>query len=140
MPQVLGRPCGPCPWVRANADRLCYPNLAAYAQDTIPELGFGPPTDDDPLAPLGTLFACHHDTQNRLCAGHVATVGHAHPLIRLALIWRLLDPAVLTPGEDWPELFDDYQQMVDTVGHVQPATTIDPAATQEPPQSPRTLR
>jgi len=100
---------------------LRYPNLAAYAHDTIPELGFGPATAADPLAKLGTLFAFHHDSQSRLCAGHVSSVGHEHPLIRLAVIRGLIDPAALQPGDDWPSLYA-YQEMVETVGHAQDTT------------------
>lgn len=139
--QVLHRPCGPCPWVCANAERLTYPNLAEYAAGTIPSLGFGETTAEDPLAPLGLLFACHHDAKKRLCAAHVAVEGHAHPLIRLAIIEGLVDPAVLTPGEDWPELYDTYQEMLDTVGRSEPAATqAEPAAEAPTAETPQTLR
>jgi hypothetical protein len=97
-----------------------YPNLAAYAADTIPrEPGFGAPDPDDELAVLGTMFACHTATARpMLCAGWLAVVGDAHPLVRLAIILGHLDPAVLRAKPGWPALFTSYQEMLDTVGAV----------------------
>jgi len=127
--QVCDRPCGPCPWRRDNADRAGYDNLPDYAAGTIPgEPDFGRPDPGDPYAPLGVLFGCHrHTADARLCAGHLAVVGHAHPLVRLGISIGLIDPAVLMPGDDWPALYDSYAQMLTATGHTPPP---DPAPAQ----------
>lgn len=117
--RVCARPCGPCPWRRDNAGRKRYGNLPEYAAGTIPgEPGFGEPVDGDPQAALGTLFACHHISSDKphVCAGHVAVVGRDHALVRLGVIWGLIDPATLEPGEDWPPMSDSYQEMIAAVG------------------------
>ncbi|MFG3423215.1 DUF6283 family protein [Micromonospora sp. NPDC048063] len=116
--QNCARPCRPCPWRRDNADRYRYANLTEYAEGTVPrEPGFGKPDDADPLAALGTLFACHAAAGGQhLCAGHLAVVGATHPLVRLGILWGLIDPAALEPGGDWPPLWDSYAEMIDAVG------------------------
>lgn len=80
------------------------------------------------------------DPKDRLCAGHVAVEGHAHPLIQLAIIEGLVDPAILTPGNDWPELYDSYQEMLDTVGRPQLPETTTESAAEAPARSPQRPR
>ena len=113
--RVPDGPCGPCPFKRTNAGK--FDNLPDYAAGTIPgRPDFGQAEPDDPPSPLGILFGCHRADTTVLCAGHVAVVGHAHPAIRLGVSIGLIDPTALTPGEDWPELFDSYEEMVAATG------------------------
>jgi hypothetical protein len=127
LPSVAAAPCVSCPWRRDTIGRYAFPDLTQYAAGTIPgREDFGAMTvngetardDSDPHTPLGTLFVCHKATDTRrLCAGHVAVVGAAHPLVRLAVALGSIDRAALTPAPDWPDLFDSYDDMVDAVGH-----------------------
>ncbi|MEH1124836.1 DUF6283 family protein [Micromonospora sp. CPCC 206061] len=113
--RVCARPCRSCPWRRDTAGRFRYDNLADYAAGTIPGApGFGRPVDGDPAAAFGTLFACHHlaETSAHLCAGWLAVHGAEHPAVRLGLAVGLIDPAALTAGEDWPELFECAAEML----------------------------
>jgi hypothetical protein len=59
------------------------------------------------------LFACHKSVEGRdqACAGWLAAVGHRHLGVRLAVATGRLPGSVLTPGDDWPPLFDTYQEM-----------------------------
>ncbi len=45
-------------------------------------------------------------------------VGHAHPIVRLAISLGYLDPDVLEAKPGWPPLFSSYQQMLGAVGAV----------------------
>ncbi|MEV0733968.1 DUF6283 family protein [Polymorphospora sp. NPDC050346] len=118
--QVCKRPCPPCPWRRDNAGRRRYGNLPDYAAGTIPGRdGVGEPVDgDDPAAPFGVLFACHDIPADNphLCAGHLALYGRDHPLVRYGIALGVIDPAVLEPQPEWPELFDSYEEMLASVG------------------------
>ena len=42
----------------------------------------------------------------------VASVGAAHPQVRLAVVFGRLDPARLAPAPDWPELHPDFAQLI----------------------------
>ncbi|MFJ2087554.1 DUF6283 family protein [Micromonospora chokoriensis] len=123
--QACARPCRSCPWRRDNAARYRYPNLTAYAEGTVPrQPGFGQADDADPYAQLGMLFACHAVTGGQhLCAGHLAVVGAAHPLVRLGIFMGLIDPAALESGDDWPPLWDSYAEMIAALDQGFPAPT-----------------
>ncbi|MEU3455304.1 DUF6283 family protein [Micromonospora sp. NPDC006766] len=129
--QVCDRPCRPCPWRKDNAGRYRYANLREYLAGTVPgEPGFGEVVDGDPLSALGTMFACHRipNTNAHLCAGWLAVYGADHPLVRLGVIWGLIDPAALTPGDDWPEVWGSAAEMLAAVGPdapVPPGTTLE---------------
>ena len=74
-------------------------------------------------APVGSpMFACHKSPEGReeACAGWLAAVGYESLTVRLQLAFGRLDPAALTPGDDWPELFDSYEQMAATQGSEEP--------------------
>lgn len=65
-------------------------------------------------APLGApLFACHKSPEGReeACAGWLAVAGAEHIGARLAVAMNRLPASALSPGEDWPELFDSYAEM-----------------------------
>lgn len=108
----LDKPCASCPWRRdavasdiPNFDMTLAERLAATCPDhrnVGPEFGAG-------------IFACHQSKPGAefACAGWLATVGHRHPGVRYEIHSGRLDPAALDPGEGWPELHDNYQQVLD---------------------------
>lgn len=108
----LDRPCASCPWrTGATADDI--PNfdiaLAESLSATCPDKrGMGPDFG-------ASIFACHQSKQGEefACAGWLAMVGHCHPRVRLAVKMKELDASALEPGDDWPELHDNYQQVLD---------------------------
>ncbi|WP_259375242.1 DUF6283 family protein [Azohydromonas australica] len=110
--KALSSPCPSCPWRKgSSADEI--PNfsmpLAEKLRATCPnERGMGPGMD-------ATWFACHQskDGAEIPCAGWLAKVGNAHPRVRLAVMEGRLDPEVLTPGQDWPALYDTYPQVME---------------------------
>lgn len=106
-----GKPCPSCPWRRA-ASAEDIPNfeldLAECLARTCPDYrGMGP----DFGAPM---FACHQSREGEefACAGWLSKVGNRHPSVRLAVFDGRLDPAVLKPGADWPDLHDSYQEVL----------------------------
>ena len=62
------------------------------------------------------MFACHKTAEGKeqACAGWLAVAGVEHIGIRLAIAQGRLDPAVLSPGDGWPELFGSFEEMADT--------------------------
>jgi hypothetical protein len=106
-----GKPCTSCPW-RLAAGAKDIPNfnieLAEKLADTCPDhRGMGPDVG-------ASMFACHQSRQGEefACAGWLAKVGHRHPAVRLAIVGGQLDPAALEPSTGWPELHDDYREVL----------------------------
>lgn len=85
----------------------------------------GTPGDEVPAQ--GPLFACHKSDQDNsaACAGWLASVGHEHIGVRIAVAQGRLDAAALQPGEDWPELHPTFADMV--AHQALPDATIDAA-------------
>ncbi len=107
----LAQPCPSCPW-RVDKTAQDIPRFsiekARALQATCPdERGFGP----DFGAPL---FACHksHEAGEFPCAGWLASVGDAHPMVRLAIMRGDLPKGVLQAGEGWPALHADFQEVL----------------------------
>lgn len=101
------RPCARCPWSRATPPGEF--SLEAYERlrDTV-----GAPGNE---VPLGTkMFACHKTAEGKEqpCAGWLAAVGVYHLGVRIAIVLQRLDPETLHPQEGWPELFHDYDELV----------------------------
>lgn len=109
---VLPRPCKSCPWqVHARASDI--PNfsieLAEKLAGTCPDArGMGPDFG-------ATHFACHQSEpgQEFACAGWLASVGHAHPGVRLAIAQGRLDVSRLSSGPDWPQLHATHGEMLE---------------------------
>nr|QBR04490.1 hypothetical protein E1956_45825 [Paraburkholderia pallida] len=61
------------------------------------------------------MFACHQSREGEefACAGWLAKVGRRHPAVRLAVMSGRLVPAALAPDADWPELHDNYAEVLD---------------------------
>ncbi|MDQ8034101.1 MAG: DUF6283 family protein [Bordetella sp.] len=122
VPKPPQRPCPSCPW-RVDQGAKDIPHfslpLAEQLARTCPdERGHGP----DFGAPL---FACHQSRPGAEvhCAGWLASVGHAHPGVRLAITSGRLDPGSLAPEPDWPRLHTDYAQVLEKLRR-----TADPPA------------
>lgn len=64
------------------------------------------------------LFACHKAPEGaeQVCAGWLAVCGAEHLSIRLAVVSGLIDGSLLSPAEDWPDLFDSYEEMAEAQG------------------------
>ncbi|WP_413460658.1 DUF6283 family protein [Herbaspirillum huttiense] len=109
---TLKRPCVACPW-RKKSSAQDIPNfdmeLAERLSDTCPDQqGMGPD-------PSSRLFACHQSKEGDelVCAGWLASVGDAHPLIRLAVLQDRLSPESLRPRKNWPSLHSTYDEMME---------------------------
>lgn len=105
-------PCPSCPWrTDARADDI--PNFslpqAKRLRATCPDArGFGQGFD-------ASWFACHQsrDGAEIPCAGWLAQVGNAYPLVRLAVSQGCLPAETLSPGTNWPPLHDNYGQVME---------------------------
>ena len=66
------------------------------------------------------MFGCHKGApgtdEDLACAGWLAVAGHAHPLVRIAVLTGRLEPADLEPGDGWPALFGSYDEMAEAQG------------------------
>lgn len=100
-------PCSECPWRRdappGQFPRERYEELRATVGAPGEEVSFDAP-----------MFACHKSIPGgeRPCAGWLAVVGYEHIGVRLAVNSETLPASVLRPGDDWPELYDSYEEMV----------------------------
>jgi hypothetical protein len=109
----MKEPCGPtdkhngCPFRRDTE-----PGEFSYARYDSLRGTIG--SDEDMLGVGDPMFACHKSTEGKevACAGWLAKFGQFHLIVRYAVITGALDAAALYPGEDWPELYDDYDQLV----------------------------
>lgn len=109
---TLAKPCPSCPW-RVDKDASDIPNfdldLAENLAATCPDKrGMGPDYG-------ASMFACHQsrDGAEIACAGWMATVGHRHPGVRLAVAMGRLDASALRPRAGWPDLHQNYQQVLE---------------------------
>lgn len=119
-PKPPHQPCPSCPW-RLVQDAHDIPNfsleLAERLAATCPDhRGRGP----DFGAPM---FACPQSKVGAEvhCAGWLASVGHAHPAVRLGIVSGRLDAARLEPGPEWPALHDNYGEVLEKLRSSSPA-------------------
>lgn len=110
------RPCVTCPWkVETESGEFTaerYDVLRETSGSAGREAAFGTP-----------MFGCHDGAPganeiDAACAGWLAVVGYDHLSVRLAVVSGALDPACLTPGDNWPELFGSYDEMAATQGRI----------------------
>jgi hypothetical protein len=113
---VTRLPCPTCPW-RVDQDATVIPNfrleLAEELDRTSPdEKGFGPGFTAEGEPP--PMFACHQSTpsQEIVCAGWLAAVGSAHPVVRLNVLRGEIEPDALEPGPGWPKLHRSFQEVI----------------------------
>lgn len=105
-------PCPSCPW-RVDQDAQSIPNfsldLAEDLANTSPDArGFGP----DFGSPH---FACHQSREGDefACAGWLASVGGAHPGVRMAVFAGTIPMEALAPGDDWPALHESFVEVIE---------------------------
>ncbi|OYN81753.1 DUF6283 family protein [Mycolicibacterium sphagni] len=104
-------PCNECPWRRDTPPGKFPAERYEALRSTAGEAGHE--------RPLGSpIFACHKTDEGKeqACAGWLATVGIEHIGMRLAVVTNRLPGSVFQPGDDWPELFDTYDEMAETQG------------------------
>lgn len=108
---AIRRPCRSCPW-RVDQHAHAIPNfsleLAERLEATCPSGGYGV----DMMAPQ---FACHQSNEGEeiVCAGWLAVAGGRHPAVRLAVATGRLSPDALSPGDDWPELHESFNDLIE---------------------------
>lgn len=106
---VRPRPCAECPWVcetppgKFPAERYEKLRSTTVAADG-GHAGFGAP-----------MFACHLTAEGKElpCAGWLAAVGTESVTVRILVSTEEIPASALRPGDDWPELFYDYDEMAD---------------------------
>lgn len=105
------RPCEECPW-RKDTPPGQFPAERYEALETTR----GAPGEE--AGPFAPLFACHKSQDGRevACAGWLAVCGIDHIGIRIATARGRVPPEALRPGDDWPELFDSYDEMAESQG------------------------
>jgi hypothetical protein len=61
------------------------------------------------------MFACHQSIEGaeQACAGWLATHGWDHIGVRMNLIAGQIPADALEPGPDWPQLWPDFDTMVE---------------------------
>lgn len=116
---AVRKPCPSCPW-RVDQDATAIPNfslgLAEALAETCPRNGYGP----DFGAPQ---FACHqsHEGDEIVCAGWLATNGGAHPGVRMNVLTGRVPAEALSPGENWPELHETFEEVIEKLRATTPA-------------------
>lgn len=107
--RAANQPCANCPWRRdvppGEFSRERYEALRASVGQPGAECQIDAP-----------WFACHKsgDGKEIACAGWLAAVGGEHLGVRLAVIGGRLPACALDPKPDWPPLFEDYDELVET--------------------------
>jgi hypothetical protein len=109
--RTLPQPCQSCPWVTTNTardiPRFSLSKAEGLAKTCPDAKGLGPDF-------FASIFACHLSAEGAdfPCAGWLAAVGRAHPQVRLMVIDGALPSEALDPGDGWPELHTDFQQVI----------------------------
>ena len=118
---TIAKPCLSCPW-RVDKDAADIPNFDLELAEGL--AGCCP--DKRNMGPdyRASMFPCHQskDGAEIACAGWLATVGHRHPGVRLAVAVGRLDASALRPGNGWPVLHPNYQQVIEKLRATDPAT------------------
>ncbi|NUQ98286.1 MAG: hypothetical protein HOY79_17640 [Streptomyces sp.] len=107
-------PCNECPVRRDNADNP----QSKFPEHRWDELRATIGEADVPGLLDMPMFGCHKGTpgepeEDLACAGWLAAFGHRSVPVRLAVSFGQLDPAALTPGPGWPELYEDWDEMAE---------------------------
>jgi hypothetical protein len=109
----VNRPCGECPWRRdvppGKFPEERYEALRATA--TQPE---NVQSMEDVTGQA--MFACHMSKEGHeaACAGFLAVAGWDNLAVRVAVLTGRLPAEALQPKENWPPLFDSYNEMAAT--------------------------
>jgi uncharacterized protein DUF6283 len=106
--RCVRQPCISCPW-RVGSRASDIPNFSMKLAE-----GLVGTTDTEFGAPM---FACHQsrDGAEIVCAGWLARYGWDSIGVRLGLCAGAFHRDQLEPGEDWPELYPDFEAMLDNL-------------------------
>lgn len=122
-----GKPCPSCPW-RLDQDARDIPSFDLKKAEGLSKCcpddhGFGPDFG-------ASMFACHQSKEGDeiACAGWLATVGHRHPMVRLAVVMNRLPADALEPGDQWPKLHASYGEVLMKLRATAPAANDCPGA------------
>lgn len=108
-------PCAECPVRCDNADnpRSKFPPVrwTELVKTIRDERGFGADIDQ-------SLFGCHEGEPGTgadlLCAGWAASFGRESARLKIFIALGQLPADVLDPGPKWPELYQDWDEMVES--------------------------
>ena len=101
-----GRPCKSCPWPRtARASDI--PGFDLRRAEALRRTVNGDPGDP--------MFACHLSRPGSEfpCAGWLAVHGRENIAVRLGIVTGAIPEAALDPGDDWPELYENFDSMLE---------------------------
>lgn len=117
---TLPKPCASCPW-RKDSTAADIPNFSLQLAEELSACS--PDNRNYSPAPGEKMFACHQSKPDAefACAGWLAVAGHRHPEVRLAVLRKELSPEALEPGQDWPELHENWPEVMDKLR----ATTLE---------------
>ncbi|MGI0646776.1 DUF6283 family protein [Pseudomonas aeruginosa] len=107
----IAAPCPGCPWrvdkVATDIPHFSLERAESLASTSPCAKGFGPSYTDN-------MFACHQSKEGEefACAGWLASVGERHPAVRLSVFRGTLPMSALKPGENWPQLHTNYQEVL----------------------------
>ena len=100
------KPCPSCPWrVDQHADDI--PNFRLELAENLVST-----TSDQLFAPT---FACHQSREGAevACAGWLVRYGWDNLGVRLGLMTGRYTPDELEIGDDWPELHETFDDLID---------------------------
>lgn len=120
---TASKPCPGCPW-RTDTDASDIPDFSLELAENLAQTC--PRSNSDGPQITDSMFACHQsvDGQEFACAGWLATVGHRHPRVRLAVSLKELSPHSLAPKEDWPELHNDFAEVIAKLRDTAPSADL----------------
>lgn len=103
---LVRQPCLSCPW-RVDQDAQDIPNFSLDLAERLERTchqDFGAP-----------VFACHQSRKGKEfpCAGWLAVYGANSIAVRMMVIGGRIQPDALQPGEDWPELHTDFEEVIE---------------------------
>ena len=109
------RPCPECPWRRDTPPGQFPAHRYEALRATAPTKG---PYGREEAGLSDPMFACHKSAEGQeiACAGWLAVCGVDHLRVRVAVAMRELPACALRPGEDWPALFETYDEMAAAQG------------------------
>lgn len=100
------QPCRTCPW-RLDQHAQDIPGFKLELAEQLVNT-----TSDQLGAPM---FACHQSNEGEevVCAGWLSRYGWNSIGVRLAMMNGRIKPEQLQPDDDWPELHDTFEDVIE---------------------------